>query len=315
MATETKNYMMWDKESAAKAAKQHKYIFVSQDQKQKKYKLLSGAEKSWVPGKGKPPTNYIYLPNRRLMGLKDHIVNALKTAGVTEAEIKTDLKNAYTSANHGADYLKELEQLSAYKESCAAGQKDRIKYGLDDMIWFVEALKDVKEEPIDKVSQKASKVSPKSKRDIFRALYEKASTTNKIVDVSGLETVGGKLRDQPSKKGGKVKSDDLNIETDNIKNYKKAIEWVFGSVENHEADIETVKSRLAEKKKGIKKPVKTVVKTEKTETVSEVEAPKKVKKQMGSPRKNILPGSTTRSPGSVSTKGGENFTAMPPIKK
>ena len=316
MATETKNYMMWDKESAGKAAKQHKYIFVSEDQKQKKYKLLSGAEKSWVPGKGKQPTNYVYLPNRRLMGLKEHVILALKNAGVSDAEIKSDMKNAYTSTNHGDDYKEELAQLSTYKENCVSNQKDRIKYGLDDMVWFVEALKDVKEEPIDKAAQKASKVSPKSKRDIFRSLYEKANTAGKIVDVSGLETVGGKLRDQPSKKGGKVKSDNLNIETDNVKNYRKAIEWIFGSAENHEADIETIKVRLAEKKKaGGKKPAKKPTPKKVEPVTEEVEAPvKKVqKKQLGSPRKAALPGS--KSPGAVNTRGGENFTSIPPLKK
>ena len=318
MATEPKNYMMWDKESASKAAKQHKYIFVSEDQKQKKFKLLSGADKSWAPGKGKQPTNYIYLPNRRLMGLKEHVITALKNANITDAEIKSDMKTAYSSTNHGADYQQELEQLTKYKETVVSNQKDRIKYGLDDMVWFVEALKDVKEEPIDKASQKASKVSPKSKRDIFRTLYEKANTTGKIVDVSGLETVGGKLRDQPSKKGGKVKSDSLNIETDNVKNYRKAIEWIFGSAENHEADIETVKTRLAEKKKaGGKKPAKKPSpKKPEPEVVAEVaETPvkKTQKKQLGSPRKAALPGS--KSPGAVNTRGGENFTSIPPIKK
>src|SRR5690349_18172087 len=86
MSTEAKNYMTWDKESAAKAAKQHKYIFVSENQKQKKFKVLSGAEKSWNPGKGKQPTNYIYLPDRRIMGLKDHVITALKNGGVSDAE-------------------------------------------------------------------------------------------------------------------------------------------------------------------------------------------------------------------------------------
>ncbi len=322
MATEPKNYMMWDKESAAKAAKQHKYIFVSEDQKLKKYKLLSGSEKSWVPGKGKQPTNYIYLPNKRLMGLKEHVTAALKAGGVSESEIKSDLKTAYTATNHGADYAAEIEKLNAYKESVTNTQKERIKHGLDDMVWFIDALKDVKEEPIDKATQKASKVSPKSKRDIFRNLYEKANTTGKIIDVSGLETVGGKLRDQPSKKGGKVKSDNLIIETDNVKNYRKAIEWIFGSAENHEADIETVKVRLAEKKKaGVKKaaPKKGAEKSVETpkavETAEEVVAApvKKVKKQLGSPRKAALPGS--KSPGAVNTRGGENFTSIPPIKK
>ena len=52
----------------------------------------------------------------------------------------------------------------------------------------MRALKDVREEPIDKL-QKAAKVSPKSKRDLFRDLYKKAVDNNKWVNVDADKNV------------------------------------------------------------------------------------------------------------------------------
>ena len=259
--TEAKITLLWDRELGQKAAEQHKYVFVSAGQKTKRYKLLSGAEKAWVPGKNKEVVNYIYLPNVRLMGLKEDVTAALKAANIPEAEIKSSLKTAYTKDNHGDEYTAELDRLKTYQSSATTLNKDKLKYGLEDLEWFIEALKDCKEEPIDKNANKTTQVSPKSKRDIFRSMWDKAQESGKIIDVSQLETAGGKLKDQPTKKGLKVKSTTHNLETDNLKNYKKAIEWIYGSTENHEADIETVKGLLAEKKKGTKPAAKAKAKT------------------------------------------------------
>ena len=88
MATEQKNYMMWDKESEKKARKQHKYIYVTSDQKQRKYKLLSGADKAWNPKKGRECVEYVYVPDLRIMGTMDNIMEALKNSKFTDAEIK-----------------------------------------------------------------------------------------------------------------------------------------------------------------------------------------------------------------------------------
>lgn len=307
--TEQKTYIAWDKELAAKAAKQHKYIFVSEGQKQRKYKLLSGAESAWNPKGNKEQLDYIYLPDLSIMGLKDDVVSALSEK-LSDSEIKSSLKSAYTRDNHGQDYLDELEKLKEYKSTESKQQKSKIKYGLEDLEWFYEALKDVKEEPIDK-AQKASKISPKSKRDLFRDLYQRAVDNNKYVNVSHLDTTGAKLKDQPAKKGNFVVSETTRMETDNLKSYRKAIEWAFGSTANHEEDIEAIRVALSEKK-GKKVTKRATPKKQPVEEPSE-EKPKKEtkKKMMGSPRKGI-PGS--KSPGAVVTRGGDNFTPIPAVK-
>lgn len=295
--------LVWDKENSQKASAQNKFIFVAPNQKFKKYKLLSGAEKAWTLSKTKEELNYIYIPSPdvRLMGVKEHVVSVLKEHGFTDNEIKNLLKTAYTRENHSTGYKEELERLSVYQKSEEEKTKNKIHYTLADLEWFIDAIKDVKEEPIDNPN-KGNKVTPKSKRDIFRLLWDKAQTNGKYVDVSLLDTTGAKLRDGPSVKGGKVHSDLLKLETDNLKNYKKAIEWIYGSTEQHEADIELIKSKLFEKK-NLKTPTpKKEVKTEPTK-----------KKGMGSPRKAIIPGS--KSPGALHSKGGDNFAPIPALPK
>lgn len=299
MSTEPKVVTLWDKETMNKAAQQHKYIFVAAGQKQKKYKLLTGAEKAWRPNKNKPVIPYVYLSDLRLMGLKDDVVEELKKNNFSEQDIKIHFKKAYTKEQHGEAYLQELEALKAYRKSLADSANEGIKYGLEDLEWFISALKDCKEEPSHTLT-KVSKVTPKSKRDLFLEQVQKAKETNKIIDVSTLETVGAKLRDQPTKKGHKVFNQELNMETDNIKSYKKAIEWIYGSLTGYEDNIESVKSALADKKRPGQKKVEP--KTEVTEK----------KKQMGSPRKQLLP---NKSPGAIRVTGGENFTSIPPLKK
>lgn len=307
----------WDKENSQKAASQHKYIFVTPNQKQKKFKVLSGADKAWIASKTKEEQNYIYIPSAdiRVMGTKENVTSALKEGGFSDNEIKNLLKTAYTRENHGTAYNEELQRLTAYKKLEDEKVKEKIHYTLADLEWFVDALKDVKEEPIDNGS-KTAKITPKSKRDLFRAQWDKIQGTKKILDVSLLDTTGAKARDAPSK--GKVQSDTLQLETDNVKNYKKAIEWIFGSTEQHEADIESIKGKLGDKKKPVKdvKDVKDV-KEETKEPVKEVvkEAPKKEvkKKPMGSPRKAIIPGS--KSPGAIHSKGGDNFNPIPALPK
>ncbi|HSW76542.1 MAG TPA: hypothetical protein VLG50_05830 [Candidatus Saccharimonadales bacterium] len=337
MAAKSKNYLMWDENLANKARTQHKYVFVFDGQKQRTYKVLSGAENAWVPGKNKQPTLYIYIPDKRLMGLKDAVVAALKAADKSDAEIKTLLKSAYTKDNHGADYQAELQKLNEYRHSEKQSQKDKIKYGLDDIEWFIAAIKNVKEEPIDKL-QKNAKVSPKGKREIFRSLLQKAQDNKQIIDVSALETSGAKIRTKSNK--NTVHSDALSyIESDNVKSYRKAMEWAFGSADDHESDIESVKSRLAEKKKAAGQKVKgttkkttpkkvvadtsvsvqteqnvpssTVVVEKPAEKVADKPAAKK--KQLGSPKKAALPGS--KSPGAILTRGGDNFQNIPPLPK
>lgn len=300
---EQKTFVVWDKELANKAAKQHKYIYVCKNQKQHKYKLLTGAENAWNPRTNKQSVPYIYISELRIMGLKEDVVEELKLH-YNDLEVKNHLKNAYTKTNHGEDFVAEVEKLKLYKANESTELKSKIKYGLEDLGWFVEALKDVREEPIDKL-QKSSKVSPKSKRDMFRALYQKALDNGKYINVSTLDGVGAKLKDQPSKKGNFVVSEVTKIETDSLKNYTKAIEWFFGSTEQHEEDIATIRAELANKKG------KKVVK--KTTPKKDTEEPKTKKKQLGSPRKNGIPGS--KSPGAVMTRGGENFTPIPSTRK
>lgn len=312
--TEQKTYIAWDKELATKAAKQHKYIFVSEGQTQRKFKLLSGAENAWNPKGNKEQLDYIYISALNIMGLKDDVVSALSEK-LSDSEIKAHLKTAYTRDNHGQDYLDELERLKEYKSTESKQQKSKIKYGLEDLEWFYEAIKDVKEEPIDK-AQKASKISPKSKRDLFRDLYQRAVDNNKYVNVSHLDTTGAKLKDQPAKKGNFVVSETTRMETDNLKSYRKAIEWAFGSTANHEDDIEAIRVALSEKKgKKVTKratPKKEVVEEPSTDNEKPEKTEKKPKKKMmGSPRKGI-PGS--KSPGAVVTRGGDNFTPIPAVK-
>lgn len=288
---------VWNKDYNQKAAKQQKYIFVSPNQKQNKFKVLTGAYKAW--NSGKDEVNYIYLPQQdlRLMGLRDNVVAKLKEYGLSENDIKNALKGAYTRENHGNAYLEEKERVKAYKTGEKESNKNKIKYHLEDLDWFVEDLKNIKEQPIVSANVKNVKVSPKSKRDIFRTLWEKIQGTTKILDVSLLDTSGAKIRDAPSK-SGKVKSDVLAIETDNIKNYKKAIEWIFGSAEEYKDEIEIIKTKLADKKKPIVK-----------DTTTKKEEPAK-KKVLGSPRRAL-----SKSPGALQSKGGENFTQIPPIPK
>lgn len=299
MATETKTVTLWDKETMLKASQQHKYVYVFAGQKQKKFKLLTGADKAWKSGKNKPVIPYVYLSELKIMGLKEDVTQELKNQGMSDLDIKNHFKSAYTKDHHGDDYKAEIERLKTYQKSVESNFHDHIKYGLEDLEWFVEALKDVKEEPIDSTATKASRVSPKSKRDLFVELYKKAQESHKVVDVSTLEGVGAKLRDQATKKGNKVYNEELNMETDNIRTYKKAIEWIFGSLTDHEEHIETMKTALAEKKKGVKK----------TDTTAAVKTEQPKKKQLGSPRKQALPGS--KSPGAIKVTGGENFTAIP----
>jgi hypothetical protein len=311
MTTEPKIFIAWDKELATKAAKQHKYIYVTKNQKQRQFKLLTGADNAWNPRANKQVVPYIYISELRIMGLKEDVVEVLSLT-LSDAEIKNHLKTAYTKTNHGADYEAEVDKLKLYRAAETVAQKNKIKYGLDDLAWFVEALKDVREEPMDKLHN-ASKVSPKSRRDLFRDLYQKAIDGNRYINVSTLDGAGAKLKDQPAKKGNFVHSELTKIETDNLKNYTKAIEWVFGSTDQHEEDIAAIKSALAGKK-GKKVVKKTTPK--KIEPVAEtpvgstpVEEVKSKKKQMGSPRKNGIPGS--KSPGAVVTRGGDNFTPIP----
>jgi hypothetical protein len=307
MSTEPKIITLWDKETMEKAQKQHKYVYVSAGQKQKKFKLLTGAEKAWKPTQNKPLVPYVYLSELKIMGLKEDVTEELKRRGLSDNEIKAHFKTAYTKDNHGDDYKAEIEQLKAYRKTIEANRHDDIKFGLEDLEWFVEALKEVKEEPIENAALKANKATPQSKRDLFLALYQKGKETQKIVDVSTLEGVGAKLRDQPSKKGNKVYNEELNMETDNIKTYKKAIEWIFGSLTEHEANIDSVKTALSERKRtgGHKKTEKKDKPVE-----SKKEQPKK---QLGSPRKQALPGS--KSPGAIRVTGGDNFTSIPPLNK
>ncbi len=304
MSTDQKNVLLWDEEYASKAAKQHKYIFVSSGQKQRKLKLLTGAQNAWYPKKDKAPVLYIYVPEKRIMGLKEDVIAVLKAAGKSESDIKRWVKEAYSKDSHGDLYQTELASLTDYKKVTTDQQKDRIKYTLKDLGWFVDAIKDVKEVPVDKSTIRQNKVSPKSQRDIFRSLYQKAVELGQILDVSQLETSGARLRPTASKT--RVQSDTLPLETDNVKNYRRAIEWHFGSTEQYEADIESIKVKLADRKKGTKGTTKKT--TPKPEAPAEQVVEKK-KKAMGSPRKGA------KSPGAVTTKGGENFTSIPPIKK
>src|SRR4029078_5036221 len=213
MTTDEKTVLLCDEEYAAKAAKQHKYIFVSAGQKQRKLKLLTGAQNAWYPKKDKQPVLYIYVPEKRIMGVKEDVVAALKAAGKSEADIKKWVKEAYTKDSHSEAYQTELTALTDYKEVATQQQKDRHKYTLKDMGWFVEAIKDVKEVPVDKSTLKQNKVSPKSQRDIFRSLYQKAVELGQILDVSQLETSGARLRQVASKT--RVQSDTLPLESDN----------------------------------------------------------------------------------------------------
>lgn len=304
MPTEQKNTLLWDKETQSKAAKQHKYVYVSANQKQKKYKLLSGAEKAWKPSKNKPIVPYVYLSELKIMGLQKDNQDELKKAGLSDNEIKAHFKNAYTIDNHGDDYKKELDDLKAYRKTVESTHQNYIKYGLEDLEWFVEALKDVKEEPVD-TTIKLNKVEPKSKRDLFLEQYQKGKDTSKVVDVSTLETSGAKLREQPTTKGHKVYNEELKLETDNIKSYKKAIEWIHGSTQGFEENIDNMKLLLADKKKGKKVEKKDVTK------VTDVKLEEK-KKQIGSPRKQQQ---VSKSPGAIKTTGGENFTSIPTLKK
>lgn len=290
----------WNKDYNQKAAKEHKYIFVSSNQTENKkvlnkFKVLTGADKAW--NSGNEHTNYIYLPQAdyRLMGLRDDVVEKLKTYGLNEADIKGALKGAYTKDSHGNAYLEEINRVKAYKAGKKETDKSKIKYHLEDLDWFVEDMKNIKEEPSDNNSSiKQVKVSPKSKRDIFRTLWEKIQGTSKILDVSLLDTSGAKTRDAFSK-SGKVSSTTLPIETDNIKNFKKAIEWIFGSVEEHKDEIETIKTKLADKKKPITK--ETAVKKDELK------------------KKPNVKNTSTKSPGALQSKGGDNFTQIPPIPK
>lgn len=287
---------VWNKDYNQKAAKQQKYIFVSPNQKQNKFKVLTGADKAW--NSGKDEINYIYLPQAdlRLMGLRDNVVEKLKEYGMNESDIKNALKGAYTKDSHGNAYLEEVNRVKAYKAGEKENNKNKIKYHLEDLDWFVEDMKNIKEEPSDSNSIKQSKVSPKSKRDLFRAQWEKIQGTTKILDVSLLDTSGAKQRDNFSK-SGKVQSTTLALETDNIKNFKKAIEWIFGSSEEHKDEIETIKTKLADRKKPITKD-------------SAVKKEEPSKKKMGSPRRAV-----SKSPGALQSKGGDNFTQIPPIPK
>jgi len=304
MPTEQKPTLLWDRETQAKAAKQHKYVYVSAGQKQKKYKLLTGADKAWRPSKNKPVVPYVYLSELKIMGLQKDVQEALKTAGLSDNEIKAHFKNAYTMDHHGDDYKQEVEELKKYRKNVDSSNQEHIKYGLEDLEWFVEALKDCKEEPIDTFFKLNKSVAPKSKRDLFLETYQKGKDTQKIVDVSTLETVGAKLRDQATKKGNKVYNEDLNMETDNIKSYKKAIEWIHGSTSGFEENIDTMKLQLADKKKG-----KKIEKKSETKPVDKLE---EKKKQIGSPRK-LQP--VSKSPGAIKVTGGENFTSIPTLKK
>lgn len=272
-----KKCVLWNRDLATKAKNQHKYIFVHKNQKQRKMKVLTGAMKAWYPP-NKQPILYVYLSDLRLMGLEEDVVDFLTKESFSEKEIKTHLATAYSIDHHGDQFNHELELIKEYQAQENKTQKDKIKYTLEDMIWFAEHLKDVKEEPIDKIHKALN--SPKSKRDLCRDLYEKVKLTpSSWLNVSHLDTTGGKIRDTPTKKS--VQSATLQLETDNLKNYRKAIEWLFGSTENYETDIEQVKNLLNKKK-----------------------TPKK----LGSPKK-------FKSPGAITTRGGENFVAIPPLKK
>src|SRR5438270_6854115 len=109
MPTESKPITLWDKETMEKAKQQHKYVYVSAGQKQKKFKLLTGADKAWKQGKNRQVIPYFYLSELKIMGLKEDVTSELKARGLSDNEIKAHLKTAYTKDNHGDDYKEEIE--------------------------------------------------------------------------------------------------------------------------------------------------------------------------------------------------------------
>src|SRR5690349_18801798 len=104
--------MMWTDELAGKAAQKHIYIWVYADQKQRKYKLLSGAEGAWSRG-----LNTIFIPSLRLTGLEEDVRCQLRQMGKSDDAIDMIVSTAYTKENHGDDYQKELKQLLAYRSN------------------------------------------------------------------------------------------------------------------------------------------------------------------------------------------------------
>lgn len=108
--------ILWDKDMISKAAQHHKYVFVSSDQKHKKYKLLSGAEKAWYPNHHQPVIPYIYISKLRIMGLEQDVYNELKKT-MNDDDIQSYLKNAYTIDHHGDDYWTELKELRIYRQT------------------------------------------------------------------------------------------------------------------------------------------------------------------------------------------------------
>lgn len=222
----------WSQERARKAAEKQGFIRVAPGQTQSSRRYLTGAKNRWASAN--PEENnaiFIARDDVRISGNVNDVVAALREAGIDDNTIANLVAGAITKENYQTTMKAAYDAEIARRKGLSVNKAQPGRYRLEDAEWFAANLKEANK---GTAPGKATGGGRSATTDRLDVKYHNLPP-NKVLDVSKIDLATGKgyrTVDKPqglkTTKGGKVLVAGLNIISNNIERYVRALEFIFG---------------------------------------------------------------------------------------
>jgi hypothetical protein len=235
----------WKRDAATKARDAGKFLYVGGKDITKR--ALSGSPRYWN-STDPAEQSIIYNTTYRITGTPANVAQALRFRNFTEAEIQAALADAITKDNFATTKLQAwTDELNWAKAAAAKKPVKENPYTLKDYVWFAQHLSDAKilTKATGAANAPAAAAAGKRRRQNL-ADRVKGLAAGKVLDVSAIDyaTGDGAVSRIPTVKPrtGKYGTQRIPFISNNVQNYQRAIELVYGAqgLQTYAADIATV---------------------------------------------------------------------------
>lgn len=236
----------WKKDAADKAQKAGKFLFVGGKEDVTK-RTLSGFKRYWDSADPNDQ-RIIYNTTYRITGTPENVAQAMRWAGYTEADIAAALADSITRDNYMTTKYEAAKAEIAYAKQVAEKKPAKVSpFTLKHIVWFAQNLGQAK--ILTKTNGGANAPAAGGKKKGARkSLADKVRdlAAGRTLDVSAIDpaTGDGAVNKPFSAKPrtGKYGTDRVPFISNNIANYRRAIEIVYGpaGLQTYATDIEYV---------------------------------------------------------------------------
>jgi hypothetical protein len=242
----------WKVAAAGKAGEAGKFLYVGGGKEVTK-RALSGAKRYWQSDDPNENT-IIYNTRYRITGTPANVAQALRYQGYPEADIAAALADSITRDNYATTKRDAVAAELASAQAAAAKKPAKATpYRLVDYLWFAKNLP--KAQIITKATGAATGAAAagtrRKGRDTIAEKFQKLAA-GKVLDVSAIDYAtgdGATVRTATQKsRTGRQGTKNLAIVSNNVQNYQRAIELIFGpqGLQTYAADIQMVARAIAD---------------------------------------------------------------------